>query len=259
MGWRSVRGVTSAAALTVILAVVAAPGAGAATRQRPAVATLAASPDSELADGQAVTVTASGFPTHATLDLVECVSDQGCDLSVIQVHDSGDTGGYTATFFVRRLLTLDGGVQVDCAVAQNCILVSLDISDLSTGAQTAITFDPNSPFKPPLHFRVAVDPNGRVRVDKGVARITGTVHCNQPVDIGLQVELTQVYQQQVFQSYGFVDVLCTGETRFSAVFRPGNGLFGEGAAKLHVDAFGFTTTQYETSKNVKVNLVPSTT
>jgi hypothetical protein len=246
------------AAVVVVMAILPATAGSAAGTVAPAVAMLSASPNSNLADGQAITVTASGYPTNASLDLVQCVQDQGCDFSNLMVLGSGDIGGYTTTFFVHRLLTLDAGMVVDCAVAQNCILVSLDISDLSTGAQTSIAFDPNAPPPKPLHFRVAIDPTGHVRVDKGVARITGTVHCNQGVEIYVQLQLTQVWQRSIFQSFGFVDLVCTGDQTFSAVFRPQNGLFGAGAAKVSLDAYGSTSTSYEIFKHVTVNLVPST-
>ena len=151
---------------------------------------------------------------------MQCVQDQGCDFSNLQVLFSGDIGGYTTTFLARRRMNLDGGVQVDCAALQNCILVSLDITDLSTGAQTAIGFDPNAPFPPPLRFRIAPDATGRVQVAKGVARVTGSV-------------------------------------RFSVVFRPFNGLFGEGTAKVRISAFGSTSSNYDLQKHAQITLVPS--
>jgi Neocarzinostatin family len=214
---------------------------------------LSASPDSNLRDGQSITVTGTGYPTNASLDLVECVQDQGCDFGELQVLFSGTTGGYTTTFIARRILNLDG-VQIDCAVAQNCILVSLDISDLSTGAQTSITFDPNSPIKPPLHFLMAPDPVAAVRVDKGVARVTGTAQCNQPVSIGADMMLEQIYQRQIFRSEAFVIIDCAHDARFAVVFRPVNGLFGEGSAKLYINASGSTTTNYFLNKHVTLTL-----
>lgn len=218
---------------------------------------LSASPDAMLVDGQAITVTASGYPLNHSLDLVQCVQDQGCDFSNLQVLFSGDTGGYTATFLVRRIMRLDGGVQVDCAALQNCILVSLDITDLSTGAQTGIGFDPNAPFQPPLRFRIAPDATGHVQVAKGVARVTGTVHCNQPVDIGADMLLEQVWHGQIFTSEVFTDILCTHDGRFSVVFRPFNGLFGSGAAKVRISAFGNTSSSYDLQKHAQITLVPS--
>jgi hypothetical protein len=251
----SIRGLALAAVASLTIALCPATAQGAPV---PAVPMLSASPDSLLVDGQPITVTASGYPLNHSLDLVQCVQDLGCDFSNLRVLFSGDTGGYVTTFSVHRLLTLDDGLVVDCAVAQNCVLVSLDITDLSTGAQTSIAFDPDAPVPPPLRFRMAPDPTGKVRLDKGVARITGTVHCNQPVQISADLMLEQIWHEHIFRSYSYVQIACSREGRFAAVFRPQDGLFGEGAAKLHIDAFGYTSTNYELVKNVMVTLVPST-
>jgi hypothetical protein len=248
-------------ALGALAAFMVALGPASATFARgaqPAVATLSASPDTDLVDGQAITVTAAGYTPHHTLDLVQCVEAEGCDFSNLQLNDSGDTGGFTTTLLVRRVLTIGTGVQVDCAAAENCILVSIDITDLSAASQTSINFDPNAPLPPPLHFRIAPDPTGHVRVNKGVARITGTVRCNQPVDIGADTVLVQVCHRQIFRSEAFVTISCSRDGRFAVVFRPQNGLFGEGTATLHIDAFGSTSTSYELFKHVTLTLVQST-
>ena len=140
---------------------------------------------------------------------------------------------------------------------QNCILVSLDITDLSTGAQTGIGFDPNAPFPPPLRFRIAPDSSGRVQVAKGVARITGSVHCNQPVDISADMVLEQVWHGQIFTSEVLTDVMCSRAGRFSVVFRPFDGLFGAGPALVRINAFGNTSTSYDLTKHAQITLVPT--
>jgi hypothetical protein len=255
----SVRGLVLAALVTTLVAAAPATAVSASPLADPAVATLTASPDTGLADGQVITVTAAGYPLNHSLDLVECAQDLGCDFSTLLVLFSGDIGGYTTPFTARRLIHLEG-VEIDCAVQQNCILVSLDITDLSTGAQTSIAFDPNIPPLPPLNFRLVVDPTGHVRVDKGVARITGTVRCNQPAFFNAYMQITQVYNRHIFQSSGFVDVSCTrDDTRFAVVFRPQNGLFGEGTATLDIDAFAGNGTDFrEKFKKVTVTLVAAT-
>jgi Neocarzinostatin family len=257
----SMRGLTLGvvAALTIALGPAGAAAAAPRTRLQPAIATLSASPHRNLADGQPITVTASGYPANSSLDLVQCVQDRGCDFSELFVLDSGDHGGYTTTFFAHRMMQLDDGVQVDCADAQDCVLVSLDITDLSTGAQTPLNFDPDSPLAPPLHFRVAADPTGKVRLDRGVARITGTVHCNQEADIQADVKLEQTYHSHIFKSEQLVDMSCSGDTRFALVFRPVNGLFGEGTAKFSISASGNAgSSSYDLSKAVTLTLVHRT-
>jgi hypothetical protein len=255
----SVRGLVLGALVTAMLAAAPATAANASALADPAVATLTASPNTDLADGQGITVTAAGYPLNHSLDLVECAQDLGCDFSTLRVLFSGDTGGFTTTFSARRIIHLED-VEIDCAVEQNCILVSLDITDLSTGAQTSIAFDPNKPPLPPLNFFVRPDATGHVRVDKGVARITGTMRCNQPVLISAYMQLTQVWNGHIFQSDSFVDVSCTRETRFAAVFRPVNGLFGAGTATLYIDAFAGNGSSFlERIKKVTVTLVPTAT
>jgi hypothetical protein len=237
--------------------VAASPAIAGFAAPAPAVAMIAASPSTDLADGQQVTVTGTGYPANHTVDLVECAQDLGCDFSNLRVLGVDGAGSYTSPFVVRRILTL-GSLQVDCAVGQNCILVSLDITDLSAGAQTVITFDPDIPPLPAPNFRFTPDRTGHVRVDKGVARITGTLRCNQDLFVDAFMTLTQVWHAQIFRSEAFVGFDCTkGSTRFAVVFRPGNGLFGEGAATLDIDAFAGGSVFVEKHKKVTVTLVAS--
>ena len=243
--------------LTTALLVVAP--ATAATAATPAVAALSASPDTDLADGQAVTVTATGYPLNHSLDLVECVQDLGCDFGTLRVLFSGDTGGYVTTFYVSRILSIESG-QVDCAVDQNCVLVSLDITDLSTGAQASIAFDPNAPPPPFPSFHLNNDLQAHVRVDKGVARITGTVRCNQPMFIDLEMTLTQLYKQHIFRSDGFASVQCARgtPTPYAVVFRPQNGLFDAGTATLETFAYGTAGSRNVTRhQKIEITLVAS--
>ena len=234
-------GVLTTALLVVTPATAASAVTAAAPAAAPAAAALSASPDTDLADGQGITVTATGYPLNHSLDLVECVQDLGCDFGTLRVLFSGDSGGYVTTFFVSRILTIESG-EVDCAVAQNCVLVSLDITDLSTGAQTSIAFDPNAPPLPDPSFHLNNDLQAHVRVDKGVARITGTVRCNQSMFIDLEMTLTQLYNQHIFRSDAFASVECTRGTAtpYAVVFRPRNGLFDAGTATL--ETFGFANT-----------------
>lgn len=235
MGRFTARGLAIGALSAVML--TASPAIAGFAAPAPAVAAISASPSTDLADGQQVTVTGTGYPANHTVDLVECAQDLGCDFSNLRVIGTDSAGSYTSAFFVRRILTL-GPLQVDCAIEQNCILVSLDITDASTGSQTSITFDPDIPPLPTPNFRFSPDRTGRVRVDKGVARITGTLTCNQDLVIDSSMVLTQVWRSHIFQSQAFVGFECThGSQRFAVVFRPVNGLFGKGAATLEIDAF----------------------
>jgi hypothetical protein len=252
---RRVRGLAVAILAGCVIGAAPAAAVGAATRAA-AKTTLTATPDSNLRDGQSVTVTGAGYPANAETDLVQCEQDQGCDFSNLQLQDTDTDGNYTTTFTVRRIITL-GSETVDCVAKQDCVLVSLDISDLSTGAQTAITFDPNAPFQKPLRFRVTPDHTGHVVVDKGVVRLTGTVECNRAVTIDADMALTQVYGRSIFQSEVFPEIQCDHGGHWAVVFRPQNGLFDAGSAKVRISAFGFSgTTEYEQFKTTPLTLVP---
>ena len=82
-----------------------------------------------------------------------------------------------------------------------------------------------------------MDLTGRVRVDKGAARITATIWCNEPLVLDASLELVQTYKQNIFRSDQFIEYPCSRTpTRIAIVFRPTNGLFGAGTAKIRVDA-----------------------
>jgi hypothetical protein len=260
MSIRRVRNLAVAVVAGCLLAAGPGASAGAATGavEAAATATLKATPHANLRDGQTVTVDGRGYPANVTTDLVQCEQGVGCDFGTLQLQGTGADGNYTTSFVVRRIITLDSRA-VDCVAKQDCVLVSLDITDTTSGigAQTAITFDPNAPFKPPLHFRVMPAKTGHVVVDKGVARVTGTVACNQAVTIQADMVLTQVYGRSIFRSETFFEIPCRHGGTWAAVFRPVNGLFAAGAAKLHIDAFGFApTSSYERSQSHAITLVP---
>jgi hypothetical protein len=259
MSIRKAHGVAVAVLTGCLIAAAPAAAAGAATRSGAATAAVKATPHSNLRDGQTVTVDGTGYPANAETDLVECEQGVGCDFSGLHVQDADADGNYTTTFAVRRILTLEAGA-VDCVAKQDCVLVSLDIGDTTSGigAQTDITFDPNAPVQPPLHFRVMPAKTGHVdlTVDKGVARVTGTVACNEAVTIEADMVLTQVYGRSIFRSETFIEIPCQHGGKWAAVFRPVNGLFGAGTAKVHIDAFGFTASSYEQAQSHAITLLP---
>jgi len=250
---RTLKGLLAAAVVGSVL--VAAPAT--ATVHAAADAMLSASPNSNLRDGQQLTVTGTDYPPNASVDLVQCEQGIGCDLSNNVLSQTDANGGYTAMFTVRRIIDIHDQ-QVDCVAKQDCVLVSVDYVNYLAAAQTAITFDPNAPFKPPLHFRVAPDTNAHVQPDKGVVRVTGNVYCNQPADISIDLLLSQQYNRQIFQSENYTDVACAHGGHFSVVLRPQNGLFAAGTARLDINAFGGTaTSNYNLSKHVTLTLTPS--
>src|SRR4051812_32179969 len=123
MGNRGMRGLAVALLAGGLVAAAPAAAVGAATRADN-TAMVSATPNSNLKDGQQVTVTGTGYPPNVTTDLVQCEQGAGCDFSNLQLQTTDADGNYTTTFFVRRILTLDSAV--DCVTNQDCVLVSLD-------------------------------------------------------------------------------------------------------------------------------------
>src|SRR5262249_41169349 len=113
MSIRRVRGLAVAILAGCVVAGAPAAAVGAAVRGGTAT-TLTVTPSTNLKDGQSVTVTGAGYPANVTTDLVQCEQSVGCDFSNLQLQQTDDSGGYTTTYDVRRILTLDSGT-VDCA------------------------------------------------------------------------------------------------------------------------------------------------
>src|SRR5262249_38154108 len=149
-----------------------------------------------LVDGQQVTVTGSGFTGGAFVGMAECrtgATDQsGCATSTITTTTADPGGGVTATVTGRRLIQAGTGTG-DSADPGAGRIGAANLSDMTETANAAIAFDPNVPPPPPLKFRVNLDRTDAVRVSTGVARITGTVTCNQPVDVGIDAILVQIF------------------------------------------------------------------
>ena len=182
----------------------------------------------------------------------------GCDFSNLQVLDSGDTGGYTdhllraAPPHARRRRA--GRLRGRRRTASSCRSTS---PTLSTGAQTSITFDPHAPFAPPLRFRVAIDPTDTVRRRQG-RRARHRNGALQPagrtsaryfeLDADLQAPHLPV-----------VDVRRHRRARATRASRScsarSTGSSATGAATLHIDAIGTSSTTYELIKHVPLTLV----
>jgi hypothetical protein len=140
------------------------------------VSTLAASPAAAavvvtvdpatgLADGQPVTVTGSGFSSHASVGTAQCSAAVGsshdttdCDLSTSRTGSADAGGNASFGLRVKRVISTANG-EVDCLTAANpCVIGMGDLSDLvGTSGGMAIAFDPNAPPLPPPS--VSVSPN----------------------------------------------------------------------------------------------------
>lgn len=219
------------AVIASMLLVVAAP-AGAAT-------TLTATPDTDLIDFQTISATGTGFPADTTVVVLQCqataVDVTGCDLSTLVYPLTDATGSYTTDFVVQRLINTSAG-QVDCAPS-NCILGSANF-DASDPAFTPLAFDPNVPPQPRLHIDITVDPTGTVVSKSGVVTVSGTVSCNMPADVFIDVFIQQRVGRVFIQGYAFVEVQCDGTTQWAATGQGFNGIFKGGSAQVDATAYG---------------------
>jgi hypothetical protein len=204
---------------------------------------IAAVPSTNVADGQVISVTGSGFSPSASVAVIECqtgaTSESGCDLSTYITVTASTGGSFSTPFIASRFIHPGGGTtSLDCAVSGACFLGAANIADLSEGASTPLSFNPTAPTPPPLAIGGTLSPTGTVGKKTGVATLSGTVTCNRPAYISVNGELSQVYHRFIFSSYFFFSVLCTSSNTWTAVVQPTNGLFGKGAASVDATAFG---------------------
>ncbi|MEV5713076.1 enediyne antibiotic chromoprotein [Amycolatopsis mediterranei] len=124
-------------------------GTGATTASAAAPA-LSASPSSDLADGQVVDVSGTGYAAGSTIVLLECDAAQpagrACDKAALVATVAGADGTLAAKLTVHQafqavdLSTGAAGATVDCATA-HCVIASADTSNTGTeGAGVSITF-----------------------------------------------------------------------------------------------------------------------
>jgi hypothetical protein len=212
---------------TLVVAAVPASAAG---------PTVSATPHKKLADGQVIMVSASGFAPDTSMAVVECptttVSPSACDLSTVDFTFTDGSGAYSGfPFTVSRVLS-DG---TDCALVGGCYVGTQDDQGLGPTATTLIKFDPTIP---PFSVSVRIDKTPTVN-SKGVVAVRGAVKCsNGAADVEVDLDLRQIVDRAIFESFGFAIVSCSSDTvPFRMTIRPQNGLFGPGPAIVRFQAF----------------------
>lgn len=99
--------------------------------------TLSVTPAAGLSDGQAVSVTASGFPANESVTVLQCVNSESeiaCDTANQGTSTTDDTGAATTGYTVHsgfdgvNPLTGAPSGQVDCTTEPGCSLIILDSS-----------------------------------------------------------------------------------------------------------------------------------
>jgi len=159
--------VAVAALLTTVVGSAAT--SGAVEPAVPAAPSATATPATGLVQGDAVSVTGTGFPASTLLALVQCVPGDGpeyCNLGTLQYVTSDGSGGVSASFTPRRIL-LVGGVPHDCAEVGACRIGMGTVPDGSGGSTTVdIQFDPTVP--PPPLPTLSVTPDTDLLDDQSV-------------------------------------------------------------------------------------------
>jgi hypothetical protein len=210
-----------------------------------AASALVVTPNTDLVDFQTVSAVGSGFPADTSVVLLECqataVDATGCDLGTLIYPTTDGSGAYTTNFVVQRLITTGTG-EVDCAPSA-CVLVSANF-DATDPASAPLQFDPNVPPQPRLHLDLTVDPKGTVVSKTGEVTVRGTVTCNLPADVYVDVFIQQRAGRVLIQGEAFVsDIQCDGTTSWSATGQGYNGIFKGGSAQVDASAYGSTGPQ----------------
>ncbi|MDQ1510981.1 MAG: hypothetical protein QOG50_2825 [Actinomycetota bacterium] len=202
---------------------------------------LVVTPNTDLVDFQTVSVTGSGFAANSSVGLLECQTgafDLGnCDLNTLAFPSTDATGSYTTDFVVQRLINTSAG-QIDCAPSA-CLLFSAVDPTAADVASAPLAFDPNVPPQPRLALSMTVDPRGTVVSKTGVVTVRGTVTCNLPADVFVDVVIQQRAGRVLITGEAFVDVQCDGTTAFSASGQGFSGILKGGSAFVDATADGF--------------------
>jgi hypothetical protein len=202
---------------------------------------LVVTPNTNLVDFQTVSVTGSGFAASTNVGLLECQAGafdlSNCDLNTLAFPTTDATGSYTTDFVVQRLINTSAG-QLDCAPSA-CMLFSAVDPTSADVASAALEFDPNVPPQPRLSLSMTVDPKGTVASKTGVVTVRGTVTCNLPADVFVDVFIQQRAGRALISGEAIADIQCDGTTPFSASGQGFSGIFKGGSAQVDATADGF--------------------
>ncbi len=154
------------------------------------VASVHASPASQLADMQSITVTGTGFTPSATVTVQECAlvsfSIDACDETNAnsRTATAGFQGQFNLSFAVRR--DLDGAFEstgptnVDCATTPHTCVLSAQGTDSQAPATAALSFNPKVPAVPET---IAASPHTALHDNQNITVSLHGFTPDQPVQI----------------------------------------------------------------------------
>jgi hypothetical protein len=88
-----------------------------------------------------------------------------------------------------------------------------------------------------VNLGLTIDPTGSVDAKTGVATISGTVTCSEPVSVFLDGFIEQRVGRVILRGFFFTAVECDGATSWQVQVVADNGLFAGGQVKATVHAF----------------------
>ena len=109
----------------------------------PGSPTLTATPLTSLVDGQQVEIQGTAFAGSGEVVIAECksgvTSDSECDGSDITTVSTDQSGSFSTSFVVARVISASGDT-IDCAQAGACVVAAANLPKLSVGAVTPVSF-----------------------------------------------------------------------------------------------------------------------
>jgi hypothetical protein len=200
-------------------------------------------PNTALRDGQAVSVSGTGFvPNLSLISVMECTTADSdlsnCDISTVNAAIGDASGAIALRYHVFRVVfTGNSPGGVDCAVSP-CFLTLLDFSHTNDFASQQLHFDASVKPPPTLEVTAKIDRNATLK-KSGVIVVKGKVSCTVPVNVHLDVTLTQSVGSATAHAAGSADVACKHNTKFVVATVPTAGTFSRGRATvaLHYHAF----------------------
>ena len=167
----------------------------------------AAVPNTNLATGQIITVSGSGFSPNATIAVIECDSSPtgpaDCDLSTDLYVQATTAGTFITYYTAQRIITVSSRGRIDCAQPLACVLGVGNLANMPQGTLVPIAFDPNAPPPaPPSASAVpssglvsgqiitvsgsGFNPSATIAVLECVSSATGLDDCDPSTDVFLQ-------------------------------------------------------------------------
>jgi hypothetical protein len=145
----------------------------------------------------------------------------------------GEPGDFREVACNDDFFDLQSLIRFDVTSGETYFIMAGSFFD-SPGGNLQITVDVGGP---PILEDLTIDPTGSVKPKTGTAVIRGTVTCSEA---GATVFLDGFLEQRIGRArvfgFGFTELECSGETPYSLLIIPENGLFVGGPASAHVFA-----------------------